>query len=425
MTNASLSTQNNAVACPLTMEWWEPEARAAGDDVKGGNALKGLRALYDKGIPLLHIPETTEDLPEIVALAERIKTHSDTLVLVGIGGSSLGAEAVTALRGVNELRFEVMDNPDPLSFEQALHQCDPKRTFWLFVSKSGGTLETISQIMILLKWLEEAIGKAEVAERCVVITEPKPSALTTLATHYHIPSYAHDPELGGRWSCISNVGMLPAAACGLDIAAFRAGVNAMLQHTLSSSEQENMPLQGALYGLRQEARGRNTHTIMPYVDSLEKTAAWCRQLISESLGKKGKGITPLAAMGTVDQHSMMQLLLDGPDNKYFTVIVTDQKGKGEHIPADLAELCGLGYLADTPLGNVLDAFQKGTIGSMQGSKRPVRTIHLPMVDAFHLGALLMYFMLETVLLALMLGVDAFDQPAVEDSKIRAKKLLGA
>ncbi len=426
MNNASASSSEQSSApCPLTMEWWEPEARPAGEEVKGAIALNSFKALYDKGLPLFRLPEMTDDLEEITQVAQRIKAQSDTLVLVGIGGSSLGAEAVTALRDVSDVRFEVMDNPDPVSFENATRTIDPERTSWLFVSKSGGTLETISQILILLKWLEERIGKTEVGKRCIVVTEPKPSALTTLGHHYGIPTYAHDPELGGRWSCISNVGMLPAAVCGLDIGAFRAGVNATLQHALHSADHENLPLQGALYGIRQEARGRNTHAIMPYVDQLEKTAAWCRQLISESLGKQGKGITPLAAMGTVDQHSMMQLLLDGPDNKYFTVIVTDQKGKGAAIPADLAELCGLGYLGGKPLGNVLDAFQKGTIGSMQGSKRPVRTIHLPALDAFHLGALLMYFMLETVFIALMLGVDAFDQPAVEDSKIRAKKLLGA
>jgi glucose-6-phosphate isomerase len=218
--------------------------------------------------------------------------------------------------------------------------------------------------------------------------------------------------------------MLPAASCGLDVRALRAGVNAMLQHTLRAPVATNLPVQGALYGVRQEAQGRTTHTIMPYVDTLEKTAAWCRQLISESLGKQGKGITPLAAMGTVDQHSMLQLLLDGRDDKYFTVIVTEQVGRGAEIPTTLAALAGLSYLGGKPLGDVLDAFQKGTIGSIQGSKRPVRTIHMPKVDAFHLGALLMYFMLETVLIAQMIGVDAFDQPAVEDSKIRAKKVLG-
>jgi glucose-6-phosphate isomerase len=210
----------------------------------------------------------------------------------------------------------------------------------------------------------------------------------------------------------------------VDVRAFRAGVNAMLQHTLHAPVATNLPVQGALYGVRQDGRGRTTHTIMPYVDTLEKTAAWCRQLISESLGKQGKGITPLAAQGTVDQHSMLQLLLDGRDDKYFTVIVTEQKGRGTEIPTTLAALAGLSYLGGRPLGDVLDAFQKGTIGSIQGSKRPVRTIHMPKVDAFHLGALMMGFMLETVLIAHMIGVDAFDQPAVEDSKIRAKKVLG-
>jgi glucose-6-phosphate isomerase len=424
MTNAARAP-HASFACPLLMEWFEPEAKQGDETVIAEAALNGLKQLHARHIPLLTLPDTTDDLAEIEAVAARIQAQSDVLVLVGIGGSSLGAEAVTALRPVtHSLVFEVMDNPDPETFAQMKSTLNPARTSWLFVSKSGGTIETVSQILIVLKWLEDTIGKQGIAERCVIVTEPKPSSLTTLATHYHIPAYAHDPELGGRWSCISNVGMLPAASCGLDIRAFRKGTQAMLHHALNAKASDNMPVQGALYGVRQEARGRNTHTIMPYIDQLEKTASWCRQLISESLGKQGKGITPLAALGTVDQHSMLQLLLDGPDNKYFTVIVTEQHGKGDIIPSDLAELCDLGYIGGKPLGNILDAFQKGTVGSMQGSKRPVRTIHMPAMDAFHLGALLMYFMLETVLIAQMIGVDAFDQPAVEDSKIRAKKVLG-
>lgn len=411
---------------PLFMDWWEPENLASESNAAATSALDAVKHRHAEGMPFLRLPETTDDLADIQTLADKVIAQSDTLVLVGIGGSSLGAEAVTALRPANhKVTLEVMDNPDPDSFADYQKTINPATTSWVFISKSGGTLETVSQTMIVLKWLEEAIGKEALKERCLAITEPKDSSLTSLAAHYDIPTREHDPELGGRWTCLSRVGLIAAAACGVDIREMRAGANAVLQHTLTTDITANQPVQGALYGVRNAKAGRSTHTIMPYVDTLYYTASWCRQLISESLGKNGKGITPLAALGSVDQHSMLQLLLDGPKDKYFTVIVTEQDGRGAEVPADLAEIAGLGYLGGKPLGNVISAFQQGTIGSFQEYKRPVRTISVPTVDAFHLGALLMYFMLETVLISELIGVDAFDQPAVEDGKIRAKAILGA
>ncbi len=425
MNNTAFQSGSDAAqSSPLTLDWWEPEKDEGFDQAAASAALDGLKRLYGNGIPLLRIPEQRDDLEEITMLADKIRAQSDTVVLVGIGGSSLGAEALTAIAGVGQgCQLHIMDNPDPASFADFQATLNTSTTSWLFVSKSGGTLETLSQVLSVLEWLESEIGAAGIAERCYAVTEPKDSALTKLAKHYNMPLYEHHPDLGGRWSCISNIGLTPAACTGVDVGAFRDGVNAMLQHTLSADVHVNQPLLGALYNCRQLAGGRSIRTIMPYIDRLEATASWCRQLISESLGKDGKGITPLAALGTVDQHSMLQLLLDGPDDKFFTVITTDHAGNGVRIPENLAELSGLGYLGGQAIGNVLDAFQQGTIGSLQAYRRPVQTIHLPVVDAFHLGALLMYFMLETVLIAEIIGVDAFDQPAVEDSKVRAKHVL--
>ncbi len=424
MMNQAMDISNESRPSPLGMEWRDVQS-AQIDKEDAQKALDGLHRLYGS-MPFLKLPERRDDLEQIEAAARKIQAQSDTLVLVGIGGSSLGAEAVTALSEADaSVYLEIMDNPDPHSFEQFKHHCDPEQTSWIFISKSGGTLETVTQTMIVLKWLEETIGHEGIKERCLIITEPKESAMSKLAAHYDIPTQEHDPELGGRWTCMSNVGLIAASACGVDIKAIREGATAMLRHALTTDIDANQPLQGALYGVRNAKVGRSTHAIMPYADRLDYTAQWCRQLISESLGKNGKGITPLAALGSVDQHSMLQLLLDGPNDKYFTIITTEQDGKGEPIPADLCEVAGLDYLKNTPLGTVLSAFQHGTIGSLQEYQQPVRTIHLPQIDAYHLGALLMYFMIETVLIAELIGVDAFDQPAVEDGKIRAKAFLGA
>jgi glucose-6-phosphate isomerase len=389
------------------------------------HALGALRALYAQPLALFSIIDGDDDLAEVESVAQRIAAQSDALVLVGIGGSSLGAEALAALRPANHpVRLVVMDNPDPASFARMQDTIIADRTSWLFISKSGGTLETVTQVMLVLDWLEQTIGADGIRARCYACTEPTLSPLAKLADHYGMMRLTHDPLLGGRWSCAANVGLIPAAICGVDVRAVRRGMRDVLHHAVHTEAEHNLAVQGALYAMRHAALGRSIHTIMPYVDRLEFLAAWCRQLISESLGKDGKGITPLAALGTVDQHSMLQLMLDGMDHQFFTVITTHQRGIGVKMSKKLADIAGLSYLADKPLGDVMDAFQQGTIASLQAAGRPVRTLHVAEVDAYHLGALLMQIMVETILTADMMGVNAFDQPAVEDSKIRAKKVLG-
>ena len=382
-----------------------------------------LQHFYDDGLPLLRLAENEGDLAEINQIADGFKAVADVLVLVGIGGSSLGAEAVCSLvKSPNKMRFMVMDNPDPATFASMKQELNPKRTAWLMVSKSGGTLETIAQVLLVLKWLETEIGTSEIAKYCHIITEAKDSALTKIAKHFNIPTSAHDSELGGRWSCVSNVGLIPASTMGIDIAAFRQGTKAALHNALHCAN--NYALESANFAVTEAENGRSIHAIMPYADSLAFTASWCRQLISESLGKDGVGITPLAALGTVDQHSMLQLLLGGSDDKIFTIITSAQAGQGEIFDDKLAEVSGFSYLKGKALGDVLDAFQHGTVESLKANGRLVRTIHLPTINAYCLGELLMLIMLETIYAASLMGVNAFDQPAVEDSKIYAKRALG-
>ncbi len=403
-----------------------------------GKAQADLRKLYDDGLPLLKLAEANDDLSEIMRIADGFKAVADTLILVGIGGSSLGAEAVCAIaKTPNNMRFMVMDNPDPATFAAMKHEINPKRTAWLMVSKSGGTLETIAQILLIIKWLEAEItdNKSEYyANHCHIITEAKDSPLTKIAKYFHIPTSAHDAELGGRWSCLSNVGLIPAATIGVDIAAFRQGTKSALHNALygvalyggdSLRGEKNYALESANFAVMQMSQGRAIHAIMPYADSLAFTSSWCRQLISESLGKDGVGITPLAALGTVDQHSMLQLLLGGGDDKFYTIITAQQAGLGETFDAQLAEMFGFGYLGGKTLGDVLDAFQHGTVESLRAAGRIVRTIHLPEINAYCLGELLMLIMLETIYASSLMNVNPFDQPSVEDSKIYAKNALGA
>ncbi len=408
----------STIGLPLTVEGQQ----GAFAEFDFQQAVEALLQLHREHSPLLQLPERMEDLEEMDAHALRIRRQSDRLVLVGIGGSSLGARALASVADkADPLRFHILDNPDPTSIDALLADCDPMGTSWLFVSKSGGTIESLSQIIVILQRLEQHIGLNEVAQRCVAITELKDSPLIRLAAHYRMPVLQHE-ELGGRWACFSNIGLLAAACCGVDIRQCRAGANAVAQHALAADIADNQILQGALFGASQYRAGRHIHVMMPYGDRLD-FVPWYAQLVSESLGKEGKGITPLTARGAVDQHSMLQLMLDGPDDKFFTVVAAPHAGKGARIHGDLARLCGLEYLADQPIGNVLEAFQEATIGSFKAAGRPVRVIRLPEIDAYHLGALLMYCMLETLYMAELLEVDPFTQPAVEDSKVRAQFIL--
>ena len=172
-----------------------------------------------------------------------------------------------------------------------------------------------------------------------------------------------------------------------------------------------------------EERGLANTVLMPYCDRLDAFALWYRQLWAESLGKDGAGTTPIRALGPVDQHSQLQLYLDGPRDKMFTLVTLDCAGDGPRIDAALADDPALQYLGGRTMGDLLDAEQRATAESLARRGRPARRFHLDRLDETTLGALLMHFMLETIIAADLLGVDAFDQPAVEQGKVLAREYL--
>jgi glucose-6-phosphate isomerase len=172
------------------------------------------------------------------------------------------------------------------------------------------------------------------------------------------------------------------------------------------------------------ARGVAATVFMAYADALRDTALWYRQLWAESLGKAGKGTTPLDAVGTVDQHSQLQLWLDGPADKMFTILTAPSVGQGDRADGDiLGEAPELSWLAGRRLGDLLDAHARGTADALAARGRPVRSMRLDAVDEESLGALMMHFMLETIIAAHMLEVNPFDQPAVEEGKVRARRYM--
>lgn len=391
-----------------------------------------LRRRDDDSLPLLRLPARRDDISEIASIAEEFRRRFDRVVVLGTGGSSLGGQTLCALAdlgfgsrpGAPGLHF--MDNIDPATFTALFAALDPSRTGIIAISKSGGTAETLTQLVICLDWLRQALGTSEFGDRVIAVTEPRDNVLRRLAARHGMRVLDHDPGVGGRFTVLSNVGLLPALIAGLDAAALRDGAATVLDATLGAkTPRQSEPAVGAALSVALAERcGVTTTVLMPYIDRLAPFGLWFRQLWAESLGKDGKGTTPIRAMGTVDQHSQLQLYLAGPADKMFTLVTLDVAGQGEKMPVDLADDRELAYLAGKRMGDLLDAEQRATATSLIRNGRPTRVISLARLDERSLGALLMHFMLETILAADLLGVNAFDQPAVEEGKILARQYLG-
>lgn len=393
---------------------------------KAAAGVARIRKAYKDGAwPLLRLPEDTADLLSLTDIAGLLARQSKHIVVLGIGGSSLGGQTLTTLARRGRLpAVEFADNLDPQALTELLTAIDFLDTSFIVVSKSGGTPETLAQFLVLLDAYRSRGMEEEVSARVIAIVQPGASALRDLADRWSIPILDHDPDLGGRYSVLSCVGLLPAILAGLDPWAIRAGAAAVLRDVIRS-DTSTPALGAAAIGALAEERGVTTLVMMPYVGRLERVGHWYRQLLSESIGKDGKGLTPLAALGPVDQHSMQQLLVDGPFDKLVTVITAGIEGSGPTVPADLAEDKALSFMAGRTIGDIVAAQGKASMDVLIRKGHPVRHIHVAQVDEKAVGGLLMHFMLETIIIGDILGVDPFDQPAVELAKVLTREYLQA
>ena len=397
------------------------------DRCSGG--LDQIRSWYQDGsLPLLRLLEIRDDLAQVADFCERVREDFDDFVVLGTGGSNLGAKTLFSLShlGLNQapqgIRCHFLDNVDPVLFKAIMNSLSPNRTFVFSVSKSGTTAETLSQTVLLMNWLREA--QCDLSNHMAVLTEQKDSPLTNLANEFGLLAFPHDPLIGGRFSVFSLVGLIPALVAGVDVAQVRAGAWSILDPIVNNAIPTNhvFAAKGAALADAHARAGRNQTVLLPYADQLADFGLWYRQLWAESLGKKGCGTTPIRAMGTVDQHSQLQLYLDGPSDKLFTFIeVAHQKV----LPALPTDLLGpnLTYLHGKSLGDLLVAECRASADTLADREHPVREIRIDNISAFTLGQLMMHFVLETVLTAHLWGIDAFNQPAVENIKIRTREVL--
>lgn len=382
--------------------------------------------LRDQNLPHLALPALRDDLPEQRRAATRIADSSADVMVFGTGGSSLGAQAIAALAQTpwggppGRPRLSFLDNFDPASMSAAFAALDPKTCHFLVVSKSGSTAETIAQMLLAVDWLERGGEGARLGRHFTLVSEPGDNLLRRLGARFAAPVLDHDPKLGGRWAVLSVVGTLPALVLGLDPVALRRGAAQVLADT---RDAEAPAAQGAALAVAGAAAGLSQSVIFAYADRLERLAAWWRQLWAESLGKQGHGTSPAVAIGPVDQHSQVQLYLDGPNDKLFTVLDVATAGQGPMIRPDLADDPALDYLGGRTLGDIVAAQARATAVAMAQRQRPVRRLHLPRFDEASLGGLFMHYELETLIAAGLWAVDPFDQPAVEDGKILTRAYL--
>ena len=404
--------------------------------------LASLREAHKSGaLSLLRVPSRRDDVGPARDAIERLSQGAATLVFFGTGGSSLGGQTLAQLGGwcipgdngdggEGQPRTRFYDNLDPRTLERALAGLDLKTTRFIFTSKSGNTPETLVQAIATIEAFRAAGLDSRIRESFLALTEPtvrgQANGLRALCESFSIPTLPHDPGIGGRYSGLTNVGLLPALARGLDVVALREGAETVVQSLLNAKKAGDFaPAIGAsiAIGLAKE-KGIKANVMMPYSDRLSRFAAWYVQLWGESLGKNGEGTTPVAALGPVDQHSQLQLYLDGTQQHFITVIRENCAGRGPKVPPDLAKIAGATYLADRTAGDLVAAQSRAIPEALIAAERPVRTIDLERLDERSLGALMMHFMLETILAGHLLGVDPFDQPAVESGKILTRRYLG-
>ncbi|MGD0142424.1 MAG: glucose-6-phosphate isomerase [Rhizomicrobium sp.] len=393
--------------------------------------LDWLRAAYDRNtLELLRIPERRDDLTEAREAAEALSKNTSVVAVLGIGGSSLGGQALADLLpfgSTHAPRVIFFDNIDPVTFDAALKSFDLRTARFVAISKSGGTAEPLAQTLAAADAIDRAGGGKYLKHHFTVVTEPGSNPLRAFAESIGCAILDHPVGVGGRYSVLTVVGMLPALLMGLDAEALRKGAAETLATILSGAEARDVPsAAGAALHHALARAGRLRETVLwSYADKLKTFGPWWRQLWAESLGKDGKGTTPVAALGPVDQHSQLQLFLDGPDDALYTMLTTDTAHRGPGIPAARADALGLSYLSGKTMGDLVAAEARATAETLAKRGRPVRRIHAPKLDERTLGSLMMHFMLETILMGRLMGVDPFDQPAVEEGKVLARKYLAA
>lgn len=382
---------------------------------------------------------------DINQYVQSVQGQFSDMVILGIGGSSLGGYAL--LKALlhpywNQLsdeqrngqpRYHFVENVDADQIAPLFDLLDPQRTLFVVISKSGTTAETMSAFMIAKEWLEKHLPAASVREHIVAITDIQKGVLRPIADQQGYHTFEVPDDVGGRFSVFSAVGMLPAALCGISLEALQQGIQD-LDLTLQNPDlTQNPAAQGALIQYLLYGRDKRLAVFMPYSYRLASVSDWFVQLWAESLGKKTDlngnvvhvGPTPVRAVGVTDQHSQVQLFNEGPNDKIFTFVTVGKPDHDLQIPSNqFNDIEDLNYLNGKPMSQLMAAEFESTRASLTSNQRPNITLTLPQVDAYHFAQLLYLLEVQTSFAGALFGIDPFDQPGVELAKKYTYALMG-
>jgi glucose-6-phosphate isomerase len=404
--------------------------------------LLSLSRFYEKHISGMHsrkqgfyrIFEDKKYIKDIEEYAKSVKGKFSDIVLLGIGGSALGTICLNeSLKPIytKELsykkkhpsypRLHVIDNIDPEWIDAVNKLINYKKTLFIVVTKSGTTPETMAQYCFFRKKANEK--RLDPKKHFVFITDPDNGLLRKIGKAEKIPCFEVPKNIGGRFSVLTPVGLLPAKLIGINIKEMMSWAEVMKDMLTAKSWKNNLPWQLAAIQYLLYKKGKKIDVLMPYSQKLQRFSDWFKQLLAESIGKKHIGITPVNALGATDQHSQSQLFNEGPNDKLIIFLQILNHGKNIKIPVILPKAEELKFMRNVSFGQLLDTEMEGTRMALTKNNRPNITICMDELDAGHMGFLFMLFEGATALLGEMMNVNAFNQPGVELSKIITKELL--
>ncbi len=372
-----------------------------------------------------------QELDELTKWGQKLREQNDQLIILGTGGSSRGGQSICVLKKRNNydnhtLRPFFFENIGAHSMDKLTTGNDLSKTHFLVISKSGSTSEILAQCIVFMRTLDEKYPNLDKSKHFTVISDDNPSPLTKLAKENGFKIFNHPKNLGGRYSVLSVVGMAPAIASGVDVKLLLEGAKDVFTK-LSDGNTPIMNKQAAIGAATQaflyKEKNISQTVLMAYDTRFVPFTRWFQQLWAESVGKNEMGTTPIIALGPIDQHSQLQLYLQGPTDKFFTILIESVEGQGPEICSDTSLDFGLDYLAGNTIGDLVVAEASATIKTLQENNRPVRVINCPKIDENSIGRLLAHFMMETIIFAHLIGVNPYDQPAVERGKQLTKEYL--
>lgn len=384
--------------------------------------------------PFLKLPQDKKTVADIQKTAESVRCKFHNMVILGIGGSALGLRSLAqallppyfnlldSKSRIGVPKLFVCDNIDPDYFGAMLKIIDWRETCVNVISKSGKTTETMAQFYIIKDILNKKLGARGWKDHVIITTDATSGPLRAIAQQEGIQSFSVPQDVGGRFSVLSAVGLLPAACVGIDINGLLAGAADMVERCKTCPVEENPAvMNGAIHYLMDVAKKKPISIMMSYADSLSFFADWYAQLWAESLGKNGLGPTPIKATGVTDQHSQLQLYMEGPNNKILTVLGVEKFKTQVPIPTNVSK--EFSYLGGRDLGEVIHAEQTATVKALQQVGRPVISVSLPEISSRSMGELLMMYQIQTAVTGKLYGINPFDQPGVELGKKLTRELL--